>query len=287
MLAFVIRGQPPSAARKKKQKKLLPVLSTIIRSEEVQPLMTKTMETKATETRLFCLVGLFALAIATTPKVEGAESSQSTLRQIDAIGDAQRVCNSSTDTFDRQVRCIKRVVNHSDIDPSSPAAELYMLTVGELADEVESKSKSAAAARIELQESYLRLRQQQVLTAEAEMRIEALRQQEEHVTSDAAANERLRTMTAQQEAARAVAIRNDAVQTCVSIAKQRREQALNSPDVRISRAGNIDRALRTLAGDDTERQCTSNPNWYQTVPVPPAVTTCDSRGQTRVVCTTQ
>jgi hypothetical protein len=190
------------------------------------------------------------------------------------IGDFQTACYAAESRFSQQVACIKGLMSSStdpDNSQSNPDAQLYLLTADKLVDDVQHKRMTAPAARVELQRTYLDIRQ----------RTEAQRaavQREEAAAARAAAEAQQRAREAEAQAqlerAQLQARAQAAVQYCVEQVRARRQAQYSHTGAN----GQIQQGINGAFGDPVERNCATNPNAYQAIPPPPVQTNCRGDG---------
>jgi hypothetical protein len=194
-----------------------------------------------------------------------------------SIGTFQAECDAGHGfkTFNKQVGCIKDLIASSGPYGPQPEVMLYSLTADKLVEDVKAGRLRPAAARVELQKAYLEVLDREH-ARDAEQRAQVAREvaakgAEERERRAVQVAEEAREAARQQQALE----RADAVQNCIQQVRARRE-ALWAHDR--SGAAVMQRSAINLGGDPIEKNCSTNPNAYQAIPLPRPVTTCQGDG---------
>lgn len=232
-------------------------------------------------------------------KQDKVATQDSTVPIGNTIGDFQTACyaKSSHTNFSQQVACIKGLISGST-NPShslsDPDVQLYVLTADKLVDDVQHKRITASAARVELQHTYMEIRQRH------EAQRTALQQQQAAATQAAAeaqARAQEAEAQAQLERAQLQARAEAAVERCIDIANAKKAamfQQMTQQNARNNQVGGIAQGVMVAGGNPVMQlfnnltgKCRANPNWYETLPMPPTsvVTECEERGA-GFTCTT-
>ena len=181
------------------------------------------------------------------------------------------------------------------LGPSNPNVKLYLLAVESMADDIQHKRRSVASARVELQKTYVEIRDREAKASREA--IETSQRSVERVLEEAQRQSaRSRQAAADREAARREATDRESLEAlqaragiehCIEMAKGRYDAYLNSLP-----AGqrNLQRNMDTIFGAPTLKAapaaCERDPQWYATIsdplPRPPQPTRrrmqCDPNG---------
>ena len=219
-----------------------------------------------------------ALPTFATNNVGVNTPNAASIYSLNALSTLQKSCDSSNgfNTFRSQVSCFKRCLA---VVPDGPTSlmdvdnKLFILTAESLLEDIQGKRLTKAAARVELQKTYIEIRERQKAAADREVQSEnerslqvvALAQQQQLEQEQRRANEAAQAVS-EQQAARKTQDAQTQFNECTEQAATRRMAIAQAQRNVNLRNQEIIQARFAVFGD--RKNCQRDPTWYRSMPLP-------------------
>lgn len=211
---------------------------------------------------------------------------------VDTILESQRSCDASRgySTISKQIDCTKhRLIRRYEMNlqPLDPNVELYIFTVDQMLEEISNGVRSEAAARVELQKTFLNIREREAIAIQSQQIVKAAelqreQQERERRDSEAAKLEETRQSAAALVLAAETSRREREAAVGFCIAEVLRRQRANPNQIQVA----AENAGRGLGGSSIQKECAKNPDWFRSI-ADPVQTICQQNYIGRVTCVTK